>query len=176
MHKIIFFSKNITRTACFLVLLLAAVLIVFLYVIPLKKNQLQQSTNDYKATLQSRNQFSAEVIEDRSISNFYEQLISSAELEDTLGFFFEQAAHKSLKIETTNFHLEEQKEISFAIYKMQVPISGTYINILSFTQKVLETYPTIALIDISLGRENSNSNFVDGQLEFWVYTKKTNDF
>lgn len=171
----IVFSLRHTRLPVFgLVGLAVIVLVLFIELLPRKKIELidaQSSLDNLRRQGLTVNQSENS---ESPVSKFYKKLPDSHQLKPMLEFIFELTADKRLTIDTINYELEELPEVSFATYKIQAPVTGTYLDLMKFIQKILETYPSIALTNISIGRESSQSNLINAEIELSVHLKKDN--
>lgn len=171
--KNIFFKLSRARLASYgLVTLCLITLIVFYKLIPIKKLELNKLQENTKALLQPSNSDNRLEPTQSPVSKLYKDLPESRQIDSVLAFVFKLAADKKLTIDTINYQLEEQPKVTFAIYKIQAPVTGSYLDLMKFIQKILETYPYIALTNLSISRENSQSNLIDAEFELSVYFKK----
>lgn len=172
MHHIIFSLGQIRLAIYGLIVLSLIIMIVFIQLIPAKKLETVNVQNGIDLLLKQGAVINPATILESPVSKFYKQLPDSAQLKPMLEFIFKLTTDKKLTIDTINYELEEQSEISFATYKIQAPVTGTYLDLMKFVQKILETYPNIALSIISISRENSQANLIDAEIELLVYLKK----
>lgn len=56
-------------------------------------------------------------------------------------------------------------------YKIVFPVEGQYTNIRGFVSKALKAFPEMALMDLQVVRDDSNSRAVAARLEFVVFVK-----
>lgn len=169
----IFFRSNQTRLVTYgLVVLILINITLFYKLIRIKKLELMQLQEDVNTVIKLPNSNNLLKPLESPVSKFYKQLPDSRQINTILAFIFKLAAEKKLTIDTINYQLEEQAEVSFSIYKIQAPVAGTYLDLMKFVQRVLDIYPSIALTNLSMSRENSQSNLVDAEIELSVYLKK----
>lgn len=146
--------------------------IVFIQLIPAKKLEVVNVQESIDLLRQQGAAVKQTEVLESPASKFYKQLPDSDQLKPMLEFIFKLKTDKKLTIDTINYELEEQAEISFASYKIQAPVTGTYLDLMKFVQKILETYPNIALSNISISRESSQVNLINAEIELLVYLKK----
>lgn len=56
-------------------------------------------------------------------------------------------------------------------YQIRLPLVGRYLTIRKFITDVMNTQPSVALRNISFRRENLDSDVVDANVEFILYTR-----
>jgi Tfp pilus assembly protein PilO len=171
-HYIVFKLSQIRLAIYGLIALGLIITIVFIQLIPAKKLEVINLQKNIDLLLNQGAVIYPATILESPVAKFYKQLPDSAQLKPMLEFIFKLTTDKKLTIDTINYELAEQSEISFATYKIQAPVTGTYLDLMKFVQKILETYPNIALSNISISRENSQANLIDAEIELLVYLKK----
>lgn len=146
--------------------------ILFIKLIPTKKIEVANAQKSIDLQhLQGATTNQADIL-GSPVSKFYKQLPDGHQLKPMLEYIFKLTSDKKLTIDTINYELSEQSEVSFATYKIQAPVTGTYLDLMKFVQKILEAYPNIALGNVSMSRENSQTNLIDAEIELLVYLKK----
>jgi Tfp pilus assembly protein PilO len=87
------------------------------------------------------------------------QILRSA---DSLGMVFEHAEFKSIPVDDT--HL--------VVQHIKLPLKGNYIQIRQFLNALLNAYPSLALTDLTLQRDDATSDQVASNIEFTLYLRK----
>lgn len=170
--RFLFLCQHVRWQVYLLTLLIVFSALIFLILLPAKRLELRSS--ERLLALARAEPSNPQLVTQRNdfATLFYRQLPTNAQLKEIQAFFFEQAAAKRLDIDTVNYQLEDSQDATFSTYVMQVPVSGTYLEIMGFVRKMLESYPTIALTGIAMSREAVQSNQVDAEIELSVYIKK----
>lgn len=87
------------------------------------------------------------------------QILRSA---DSLGMVFEHAEFKSIPVDDA--HL--------VVQHIKLPLTGNYIQIRQFLNALLNAYPSLALTDLTLQRDDATRDQVESQVEFTLYLRK----
>ena len=87
------------------------------------------------------------------------QILRSA---DSLGMVFEHAEFKSKPVDDA--HL--------VVQHIKLPLKGTYIQIRQFLNALLNAYPSLALTDLTIQRDDATSDQVKSNIEFTLYLRK----
>ncbi len=87
------------------------------------------------------------------------QVLRSA---DSLGMVFEHAEFKSIPVDDA--HL--------VVQHIKLPLKGNYIQIRQFLNALLNAYPSLALTELTLQRDDATSDQVTSNIEFTLYLRK----
>lgn len=87
------------------------------------------------------------------------QILRSA---DSLGMVFEHAEFKSISVDDTHLIVQHIK----------LPLRGNYIQIRQFLNALLNAYPSLALTNLTLQRDDATRDQVESQVEFTLYLRK----
>jgi len=87
------------------------------------------------------------------------QILRSA---DSLGMVFEHAEFKSIPVDDA--HL--------VVQHIKLPLKGNYIQIRQFLNTLLNAYPSLALTELKLQRDDATRDQVESQIEFTLYLRK----
>lgn len=87
------------------------------------------------------------------------QILRSA---DSLGMVFEHAEFKSIPVDDA--HL--------VVQHIKLPLKGNYIQIRQFLNALLNAYPSLALTELKLQRDDATRDQVESQIEFTLYLRK----
>ncbi|MCB5187948.1 type 4a pilus biogenesis protein PilO [Methylobacillus caricis] len=107
-----------------------------------------------------------------SINTFYQFLPRENEATTLLAQVIEAAEQHGLIAEKVDYTLSRNNAANFSKYQMTLPVRGHYVDIRSFISHVLNTIPSSALNDISLKREDIQSEEVEAKLRFTLYLQK----
>jgi Tfp pilus assembly protein PilO len=102
---------------------------------------------------------------------FYDVLPTQTEASSKFSAILRVATDNGLVINKVEY--EQPLSASPLIqYQIKLPLTGSYMQIRQFINQVLNTLPSIALIDISLKREDTVTDLVDAQIQFTLYLQK----
>lgn len=87
------------------------------------------------------------------------QILRSA---DSLGMVFEHAEFKSIPVDDAHLLVQHIK----------LPLKGNYIQIRQFLNALLNAYPSLALTELTLQRDDATRDQVESQVEFTLYLRK----
>ena len=81
---------------------------------------------------------------------------------DAMGMIFDRAEFQSVPAE----------QASLQIQRIKLPLKGDYLQVRQFLQRVLQTYPSLALSQFKLQRTDVMQTVVEAYVEFSLYTRK----
>ncbi|HSI29289.1 MAG: hypothetical protein ACAH05_00195 [Methylophilus sp.] len=81
---------------------------------------------------------------------------------DALGMIFERAEFQSIPIEHSTLQIQ----------RIKLPLKGDYPQVRQFLNRVLQTYPSLALSQFKLQRSDVMQTGVEAYVEFSLYTRK----
>lgn len=87
------------------------------------------------------------------------QILRSA---DSLDMVFEHAEFKSIPVDDANL----------VVQHIKLPLKGNYIQIRQFLNALLNAYPSLALTELTLQRDDATRDQVAAQVEFTLYLRK----
>lgn len=163
------YATNFQRCIAFLIALL---IIVYCLLIPTARNDLKLLVD--KPSVKNAPKQIALPGENQKARSFYQQLPNETQVKEILAQFYNEAEVNNVEVSTVQYSLEETVDVSFAAYKLSAPIFGEYLDMMQLVKSMLETYPTLALKQLRLIREDKKDNLVSAELEFVIYMKKDN--
>jgi len=97
---------------------------------------------------------------------------SELELNAELGRLLALAGEQGLQVPNGDYRLMPGKDDLFDRYVLNLPVKGSYRTVRRYVAAVRETFPDIAIDDISLRRENIGSTEVEAQLRFVLFGRR----
>lgn len=82
---------------------------------------------------------------------------------------FDAAYETNLAPQNGEFGLDREHNAAFSRYRIVLPVQGSYPNIRTFANRVLEEMPFATLDNIAFSRENARTPDVDATLQFTLY-------
>lgn len=108
---------------------------------------------------------------------FRENLGEYAYSEQQLKTYFASAAKYGVVLSQGDYHLEALAPAHLALYRIQLPVKGSYSAIRSFVEDVLITIPFASLDQINFKRDGIAAAQIEAKLSFTLYlnASATND-
>jgi hypothetical protein len=170
--RLFFHLKYATHFQRCIALLVTLLIIVYGLLIPTARNDLKLLAD--KPTVKNAPKQIALPTENQKAHSFYQQLPNEIQVKEILAQFYSEAEVSNVDVSTVQYSLEETADVSFAAYKLSAPIFGEYLDMMQLVKIMLETYPTLALKQLRLIREDRKDNLVSAELEFVIYMQKDN--
>lgn len=151
--------------------LLVSSLLVYLIVANPKTQQLAQLQSEY-LTLKVKSKSDFKNIKPGNnfdmAQRFYAFLPKQNEANSEISQILSEVNRAGLVMDKVEY---SQSNVSSAIiqYQIKLPLSGSYMQIRQFLNQVLKTFPSIALSDISLARNDVTSEILDARIQLTLY-------
>ncbi|MDP2247551.1 MAG: hypothetical protein Q8J65_05420 [Nitrosomonadales bacterium] len=107
-----------------------------------------------------------------SLNTFYEFLPEEKKATAQLGVLLYMASANALSPDKATYKLNHHKSASFSRYQINLPVRGSYIKIRTFINQALNTLPALALNEISLVRQDINTDEVEANLRFTLFLRR----
>lgn len=107
-----------------------------------------------------------------SLDTFYKFLPAENEAMYQLGVLLYMAGTNGLEPEKAVYKTDHHKQASFSRYQVELPVSGTYVDIRTFINQALNALPALALNEISLIRQDTATDIVEANLHFTLFLRR----
>lgn len=104
-----------------------------------------------------------------SLAGFYGYFATRDEAFAALQAIFGAAALEGLELETGEYRLGRERGSRLLRYQIVFPVKGSYPKIRRFVARALNEAPGVALDDLTLRRENAQTNAVEARVQFTMY-------
>lgn len=153
-----------------LCLLLATIFLLTLIQSNIKEAELLSlSVNNLQTHAQDQDKSNAR---SRDIAKrFYAVLPAQKELNQKVAEILYAAENNGLTLTRTDYVARTIPQTMMVQYQIRLPLVGSYLTIREFITDVMNAQPSIALNNVSFHREVLDSDVVDANVEFILYTK-----
>lgn len=103
------------------------------------------------------------------LNAFYEMLGEKKHVEQQVKTVLYLANEAGIILKSGEYQLEENSVGKFHVYKMQLPLKGSYSQIRKFAEQVLLTIPFASLDEISFKREVISGTSIESKVMFSIY-------
>ncbi len=100
---------------------------------------------------------------------FYRAFPPARSLPDWLDKVYGAARDQSLSLDQGEYKFGREKGAKLAVYRIGLPVTGSYVQIRKFIEQVLNDIPAAALEGVSFKRENIGSGTVEARVRFSLY-------
>ena len=107
-----------------------------------------------------------------SLSAFYQFLPSKNSINQTLYTLHQAATAHGVTTERVEYRLVTNPSSAFLRYEITLPIKGDYQQIRQFINQLLNTFPTLALSEFSLKRNDAQTQEVDAHVKLTLFLRK----
>jgi hypothetical protein len=104
-----------------------------------------------------------------ALASFYGYFVSREEAFAALSAIYTAADAEGLSLDTGEYRLSRDRGARLLRYQIVLPVKGSYPKIRQFVARALNEAPGIALEDLSLRRENAQSNVVEARVQLALY-------
>jgi len=104
-----------------------------------------------------------------SLNTFYRFLPAESEATSLLTVILSLAGEHGLTPDKADYALVRSPSAAFSRYQITLPVRGSYVEIRRFANQVLNRIPSAALNDISMKRQDINTEQVEARLRFTVF-------
>lgn len=100
---------------------------------------------------------------------FYRALPPASSLPDWLSKVYRAARDQSIGLDRGEYKFGRDKGAKLAVYHINLPVRGSYVQIRKFVEQVLNQIPAAALEGISFKREDIGNRTVEARVGFSLY-------
>ena len=108
-----------------------------------------------------------------TLNTFYGFLPAEKDATRLLGVMLTTATEHGLTPEKADYTLARNPAAAFSRYQITLPVRGSYVEIRSFANQVLQRIPSAALNDITLKRPDINTDMLEARLRFTVFLQRS---
>lgn len=153
-------------------LLMLSAMFLLVVLIPAKLNVLT-TLNLEKSKLGSQN-FNLEQVENEQnpvdvINDFYAILPLQDEANNKIAEILEAAKAAGLVSNKTQYTPQDVPASAMVKYEINIPVSGSYIQIRQFINTVLNAHPSLALKTANFHRRDINNSVVEADIQMTLY-------
>lgn len=112
-------------------------------------------------------------VAERNLSAFYAALGERAYLEQQNQAFFAIAEKANLTLRQGEYKLVHEKIGKYYAYTAQLPVKGTYSQIIQFSEQSLQQMPFASLDEMNFKREQVANRSLEAKLKFTLYLTET---
>jgi len=112
---------------------------------------------------------SSSLNQEEQLRVFYKSFDSAEKVPVTLQHIYKAAEKQELLLETGEYSLVAAPGERLARYRVGLPVKGTFKQVLSFMDKVLQDNPTVALENASFKRDKVDDAVVEAKLVFTLF-------
>jgi hypothetical protein len=109
--------------------------------------------------------------QEANLTAFYRFFPETSSVPDQLDRIYAAAAMQSLALEQAEYKLVRNQEERIAIYRITLPVQGSYLQIRNFIVEVLNRVPSAALEDVSFQRQSIGTPLIDGKVRLALYLR-----
>ncbi|HEY3300997.1 MAG TPA: type 4a pilus biogenesis protein PilO [Methylophilaceae bacterium] len=106
-----------------------------------------------------------------SLSAFYQFLPTKNSINQTLYTLYQEATTYGIATERVEYRLVTHPSSTFLRYEITMPIKGDYQKIRLFINQLLNTFPTLALSEFSLKRNDAQSQEVEAHVKLTLFLR-----
>jgi Tfp pilus assembly protein PilO len=106
---------------------------------------------------------------DEQLQNFYKSFPKQESVPDALKGIYSAAVHQNLTLETGEYTWNQTGTERLVRYRVLLPVKGSFPELVSFMDEVLEGNHRIALENASFKRDKVSDSSVDAKLIFVVF-------
>jgi Tfp pilus assembly protein PilO len=103
------------------------------------------------------------------LTNFYAFFPPGSRLPQLLGQVQHAAQKNSLRLEKGEYRLLQERGFGLARYQITLPLHGSYAQVRSFVNDVLDDMPAVALEELTLKREAVGNPELDARVRFSLF-------
>lgn len=103
------------------------------------------------------------------LQQFYEFFPAQQQAPILLKAIYRAARDESISLAEGEYKLSNTKVGGIAMYKVDLPVKGSYVQIRKFIVKILNALPTAALDEVSFKREVVGSGELEAKVRFTIY-------
>jgi Tfp pilus assembly protein PilO len=103
------------------------------------------------------------------LSNFYAFFPLTRAVPDLLGTIERAAKDNGLRLEKGEYRLSRERSFPLARYQVTLPLQGSYGEVRSFVNAVLDAVPASALEELALKREQIGEPLVEARVRFVLF-------
>ena len=114
----------------------------------------------------------------QTLSTFYQTFPTALSIPDTFAKLNMLANQHQLTLNSGDYKLNKVSKSDssepqiLTQYEMVLPIEGSYPNVRSFISDILSTLSSVAVTDIQMNRENTQSPKVEARLQMILYVRE----
>ncbi len=110
---------------------------------------------------------------ERNLNAFYAALGERAYLEQQNQSFFALAEKAGISLRQGEYKLAHEKIGKYYAYSVQLPVKGTYSQIIQFSEQSLQQMPFASLDEMNFKREQIANRSLEAKLKFTLYLTET---
>lgn len=134
------------------------------------ERQLAKQERDYRRQQIERQQARATPEEARQ--SLLDRFPDDSRLHGELGRLIELAKEQDLQLSSGDYRLLADKDKLFDRYVLNLPVQGSYRNIRSYLGAARSEFPTLAIEDIAMSRDNIGTETLNAQLRLVIFSRR----
>ncbi|CAG0996070.1 hypothetical protein MTYP_02564 [Methylophilaceae bacterium] len=107
-----------------------------------------------------------------SLNTFYRFLPAENEAVPLLAVLLSIASANGLMPDKASYMLTHSRQALLSRYQINLPVHGSYVEIRKFANQALNALPALALNEISLVRQDINTDEVEANLRFTLFLRR----
>lgn len=153
-------------------LFFAAGLSLLFILIPAETNHLDTLTKDYSNITQKKAMKPVEKVPVFSVDEqFYAVLPAQNQVNVKIAQILEKANDSGLLIEKADYAALTASDALLHKYQIRLPVNGSYTQIRTFINQILNTQSNLALSEVNFRRDDIGTDIVSANILFTLYLK-----